>query len=144
MMNLLKRYNYIYKYLKFSVSIKSQLSKLKQKNTIESEGLRSCGRINWNVRDFWAADSHCHAGQHGERGRERKKARKRKRRRKKGGMTGYTRGTVRCTRNWIGFLLIKISNLTPECAVFNETVSGVGARFSHYSHRCRSYKARYI
>jgi len=55
-------------------------------------------------------------------------------------MTGYTR----CARNWIGFLLIKISNLTPECAVFNETASGVGAGFSHYSHGCRSYKARYI
>lgn len=55
-------------------------------------------------------------------------------------MIGYTQ----CTRNWIGFLLIKISNLTPECAVFNETASGVGAGFSHYSHGCRSYKARYI
>jgi len=55
-------------------------------------------------------------------------------------MTGYTR----CARNWIGFLLIKISNLTPECAVFNETASGMGAGFSHYSHGCRSYKARYI
>lgn len=29
-------------------------------------------------------------------------------------------------RNWIGFLLIKISNLTPECAVFNEKPSGRG------------------
>lgn len=53
-------------------------------------------------------------------------------------------GYMQCARNWIGFLLIKISNLTPECAVFNETASGVGAGFSHYSHGCRSYKARYI
>lgn len=44
----------------------------------------------------------------------------------------------------LDFLLIKISNLTPECAVFNETASGVGASFSHYSHGCRGYKARYI
>lgn len=44
----------------------------------------------------------------------------------------------------LDFLLIKISNLTPECAVFNETTSGMGAGFSHYSHGCRSYKARYI
>lgn len=44
----------------------------------------------------------------------------------------------------LDFLLIKISNLTPECAVFNETASGVGASFSHYSHGGRSYKARYI
>lgn len=35
-------------------------------------------------------------------------------------------------QNWIGFLLIKILNLTPECAVFNETrvsliiLTGVG------------------
>jgi len=39
-------------------------------------------------------------------------------------------------RNGIGlvvFLLIKISNLTPECAVFNETASGPRAGFSHYS-----------
>lgn len=39
------------------------------------------------------------------------------------------------TGNWIGFLLIKISNLTPECAVFNETPSGRGF-LSHYSRGC--------
>lgn len=42
----------------------------------------------------------------------------------------------------LDFLLIKISNLTPECAVFNE--DGVWGGRGFFSLFSRSYKARYI
>lgn len=44
----------------------------------------------------------------------------------------------------LNFLLIKISNLTPECAVFNETARRLGwARIFPHCHECHSYKTRY-
>lgn len=104
---------------------------LEQKEiTIESEG--SAAILAAALRPFvafWATDSSSPR----RRARRKEKSHERERRsaRERKGTAGYARG------GGIGlvFLLIKISNLTPECAVFNETTSGATGFLSLFSRK---------
>lgn len=86
---------------------------------------RSCGCINWNVRGFWTVRLLSPVSAVSEiKGKEWENANARK---------GKYMPVIREVQNWIGFLLIKILNLTPECAVFNETASASLSLFSRVS-----------